>query len=251
MSWSFLDVDPPFGFAHRGGNGTAAENTIGAFTHATSLGYRYLETDVHRTSDGVLVAFHDDELERVAGLPGQISDYSWDRLSQVRLEGDEPIPRLTDLLETFQNARFNIDPKADDAVDPLIEIIRKLDAIDRVCIGSFSDQRISRVRDALGPELCTSPGPTGVVKVLIAAVLGVRWKPPYACVQIPTKNRGVPLDSAWLIGRVKKLGLQVHYWTINDEAEMRRLLDNGADALITDEIELLKSVLQSRGQWVE
>jgi glycerophosphoryl diester phosphodiesterase len=249
MAWSFLDVDPPFGFAHRGGNGPAPENTVAAFSRATELGYRYLETDVHRTADGVLVAFHDDELERVAGLPGQISDYGWDRLSEVRLDGEHPIPRLTDLLEAFPDARFNIDPKADDAVDPLIEIIRSFDAVSRVCIGSFSDSRIERVQTAFGPELCTSPGPKGVVKVLIAAILGLPWKPPYACVQIPVANYRIPLDSAWLIGRVQKLGLQVHYWTINDRSEMIRLLDRGADAIITDETEVLKQVLEERGQW--
>ncbi len=249
MAWSFLDVDPPFGFAHRGGNGPAPENTVAAFSRATELGYRYLETDVHRTADGILVAFHDDDLERVAGLPGQISDYSWERLSEVRLDGEHPIPRLTDLLETFPDARFNIDPKADDSVDPLIEIIRSFDAVPRVCIGSFSEGRIQRMQDALGPELCTSPGPQGVVKVLLAAVLGVPWTPPYACLQIPVSNYGIPLDSAWLIGRIKKLGLQVHYWTINGEAEMRRLLDRGADAIITDETEVLKRVLEDRGQW--
>lgn len=249
MAWSFLDVETPFGLAHRGGNGPAPENTVAAFTRATELGYRYLETDVHRTADGVLVAFHDDELERVAGLPGQISDYSWDRLSEVRLEGEHPIPRLSDLLETFPDARFNIDPKADDAVDPLIEIISRYGALPRVCIGSFSEDRISRMRAALGPELCTSPGPLGVVKVLVAAILGLSWTPPYGCLQIPTSNYRIPLDSAWLIGRVKRLGLQVHFWTINDEAEMRRLLDRGADAVITDETEVLKRVLQDLGAW--
>lgn len=249
MAWSFLDVDPPFGLAHRGGNGPAPENTVSAFARATELGYRYLETDVHRTADGVLVAFHDDELERVAGLPGQISDYDWDRLSEVRLGGEHPIPRLTDLLETFPDARFNIDPKADDSVDPLIEVIRSFDAVPRVCIGSFSDDRIKRMQAALGPELCTSPGPKGVVKVLLAAILGLPWTPPYACVQIPVSNYGIPLDSAWLIGRIQKLGLQVHYWTINDEQQMQRLLDRGADAIISDETEVLKRVLEDRGQW--
>ncbi|MEM9654029.1 MAG: glycerophosphodiester phosphodiesterase [Actinomycetota bacterium] len=247
MAWSFLDVETPFGFAHRGGNGPAPENTLAAFARATELGYRYLETDVHRTADGVLVAFHDDGLERVAGLPGRISDYDWDRLSEVRLDGEHSIPRLVDLLETFPDARFNIDPKADDAVDPLIQIIRDFNALPRVCIGSFSEGRIGRVRAALGAELCTSPGPLGVVKVLIAAILGLPWTPPYGCLQIPTANYGVPFDSAWLIGRVKRLGIQVHFWTINDEAEMHRLFDRGADALITDEIELLNQVLRERG----
>lgn len=249
MAWSYLDGVVPFGFAHRGGNGPAPENTIAAFRYATELGYRYLETDVHATADGELVAFHDDELERVAGLPGGIADYGWDRLSQVRLDGDHSIPRLSELFETFPDARFNIDPKADDAVDLLVDTITEYEAVDRVCIGSFSEDRISRARNALGPQLCTSPGPGGVAKVLAAAHLRPSWRPPYGCVQIPTSGGPIRTDSAGLIKRLHRLGLQVHFWTINDADEMVRLLDRGADAIITDEIELLKEVLQARGEW--
>lgn len=223
---------------------------MAAFAHATALGYQYLETDVHRTADGVLVAFHDSELERVCGLPGVIGDYDWQQLSEVRLDGEYSIPRLTDLFEQFPQARFNIDPKADEAVDPLIAAIKEFDAVDRVCIGSFSDQRIARVQRALGPELCTSPGPRGVLKVVMSALLGGRISVPYGCLQIPTKAGPIPLDSPGLIRRIQDMGLQVHYWTINDPAEMTRLLDHGADAIITDEIELLKDVLAARGQTV-
>lgn len=250
MAWTYLDNSRPFGLAHRGGIGVAPENTTAAFANAVALGYQYLETDVHRTADGVLVAFHDSELERVAGLPGVIGDYDWDRLSEVRLDGEHGIPRLSELFETFPDARFNIDPKADDAVDPLIEIIREFDAVDRVCIGSFSDERIARVQRALGPALCTSPGPRGVLKVLVSALLGGRLSVGYGCLQIPVKAGVVPLDSAWLIQRVQTMGLQVHFWTINDADEMNRLLDRGADGIITDEISLLKEVLEARGHRV-
>lgn len=250
MAWAFLDSTAPFGFAHRGGNGPAPENTLAAFEHAVTLGYRYLETDVHRTADGELVAFHDDELERVAGLPGAISDYRWAELAEVRLGGGHAIPRLSELLESFPQARFNVDPKADDAVDLLVETIASHGAVHRVCVGSFSDKRIARVREALGAELCTSPGPNGVARVIAAAHVARRWRPPYGCVQIPVSNGRLRLDSPGLIDRLHRLGLQVHYWTINDADEMNRLLDNGADAIITDEVALLKQVMEARGATV-
>lgn len=249
MRWSYLDNPTPFGLAHQGGYDVAPGNTEAAFAHARSLGYLHLETDVHRTSDGVLVAFHDDELEKLLGLPGAIEDYTWDELSEIRIDGEHPIPLMADLLARFPEGRFNIDPKQDDAVEPLIAVIREADAVDRVCVGSFSDDRIRRVREALGPGLCTSPGPVGVVKVLAAALVWPRWKPPYACLQIPTRRYRIPLDLGFLIRRVHALGVQVHYWTINDEAEMRRLLDLGADAIITDEVTRLKRVLTDRGVW--
>lgn len=195
------------------------------------------------------MAFHDGGLDRVAGLPGSIDEYSWDRLSEVRLDGDHGIPRLIDLLEAFPESRFNIDPKADAAVDLLVDVIRDHDAIDRVCVGSFFESRIRRVQNALGERLCTSPGPTGMVKVLKAAYLDPSWRPPYGCVQIPTRIGVVPFDSAGLIDRLHKLGLQVHFWTINGRDEMIRLLDRGADGIMTDEVEVLKDLLVERGEW--
>lgn len=246
MRWAYLDVEIPFGMAHRGGRGIAPENTEAAFAHARSLGYLHLETDVHRSADGVLVAFHDGELGRVGGRPGQIAELTWDELRQIDLGGGHHIPRLTDLLDAFPDARFNIDPKADDAVDLLVDAIRSRDAVDRVCIGSFSEARVQRAREALGPDLCTSPGPGGLVKVLAAAILWPRWQPPYGCIQIPTQANGLSLSGRWLIGRLHAMGLQVHYWTINERDDMIRLLDNGADAIISDEIEMLAQVLQER-----
>lgn len=251
MAFPVLELSTPFGLAHRGGAVGAPENTLAAFVSATELGYRFLETDVHRTSDGVLVAFHDDDLSRVAGIEGRIADRTWAEVSQIELEGDHRIPRLIDLLSAFPDARFNIDPKADDAVEPLVAVISEFEAVDRVNIGAFSEVRITRMRRDLGPSLCTSPGPAGLVRVLLAAYLFPKWRPPYGCVQIPTRQYGLNLSGKGLIRRLKRLGLQVHYWTINTEAEMVRLVDNGADAIITDEIELLKTVLTRRGEWSE
>jgi glycerophosphoryl diester phosphodiesterase len=154
-SFPFLDHPGPIPFAHRGGASEAPENSLPAFQHAIDLGFRYLETDVHATADGVLVAFHDDVLDRVTDRTGRIEDLPWSEVSQARIEGREPIPLLEDVLATWPHARLNIDPKADSAVEPLIEVLRRTDAISRVCVASFSDERTDRVRAALGPELCT------------------------------------------------------------------------------------------------
>lgn len=243
MVWPYLDVEVPFGMAHRGGRGPAPENTEAAFAHAVSLGYVHLETDVHRSADGVLVAFHDGVLDRVAGQGGEISELTWDELARIDLGQGHRIPRLVDLLDAFPEAHFNIDPKADDAVEPLIELISQRDDHDRICVGAFSEARVARVRAALGPRLCTSPGPGGMLRVLAAALLRPQWRPPYGCVQIPPAAGPLSLSSRWLIDRFHRLGLQVHYWTINEREEMVRLLDNGADAIISDEIDVLRDVL--------
>lgn len=248
MRFAYLDAPTPLPIAHRGGNSVAPENTAAAFEHALSLGYRYLETDVHLSADGVLVAFHDADLERLAGLPGTISDQTWEVLETVDLGDGHRIPSMADLLVNFPTARFNIDPKSDASVEPLGRLIAEQGAVDRVGIGSFDDLRITQLQELLGPELCTSPGP-----IELLAFLTADERPPHAfashgCLQIPARFGQIEL-TADLVDDAHRRGMQVHVWTINEADEMRRLLDLGVDAVMTDEVELLKDVLISRKQW--
>ncbi len=259
--WSYLDHPGRYGLAHRGGNEVAAENTVAAFAHAVGLGYRYLETDVHLSLDGVLVAFHDADLARVAGLPGTIADHRWDELAAIDLGDGARIPTMTELLSTFPDARFNIDPKADASVDPLVRVIREQGAIDRVCVGAFSDDRIARSSAALGPGLCTSAGPRHVAALWASARAGralsaIRANPvirrlarQHGCVQVPAVMRGIRIVDTHFIELTHALGLQVHVWTINDRTQMDTLFDAGVDAVISDRISVLKDVLVERGDW--
>lgn len=239
-------------FAHRGGNKIAPENTVEAFAHAVGLGYTYLETDVHLTKDGVLVAFHDAALGRLAGVECGIKDLSWPDIQSVALEGGGKIPTLDELLETFPHSKFNIDPKSDDAVGPLIGALQQHQALDRVGVGSFSDRRLRLLRQQLGPRLCASPGPRTVAQffglVKFRRRLTPRLNRGFSCIQLPSSFRGIQLDRS-LVEGFKALGLQVHVWTINSESEMHRLLDLGVDGIMTDDVELLRSVLISRGSW--
>jgi glycerophosphoryl diester phosphodiesterase len=235
--------------AHRGGNTEAAENTMAAFAAAVRLGYTHLETDVHATADGVLVAFHDEDLERMTGLPGGIASRRWADLAAIELPGGEHIPTLDEVLDGFADRYVNIDPKADGAVVPLAQAIERHAAIDRVCVGSFSDRRTSRLRRTLGPRLCTSPGPAGVLRVL-AAARGVRvGRLPYGCFQVPPRFGPIRVTAS-LVRAVQRLGLAVQVWTINDRSEMQRLLDLGVDGIMTDDIRLLRDVLVERGRWL-
>ncbi len=250
MNWAFLDPDVPFAIAHRGGDDVAPGNTEASFDHAVSLGYRYIETDVQVTSDGVLVMFHDDDLEAETGFAGKIEDLTFAQVGDLRLGDDHPIPVFDEMIRRFPEVHFNIEPKADSAVEPLISAIREHDLHDRVCIGSFDDARVRRVKEALGPNLATSPGPAGLAGLVARSALRRGGPVPHAAVQIPTSYSGVPLASSRaLINRFQRLGLQVHVWTINDETEMVKLLDNGVDAIMTDRTELLREVLRARGQW--
>ena len=248
--FAYLQHDGPIPFAHRGGASEAPENTLPAFEHAISLGYRYLETDVQITADGVLVAFHDDDLERTTGTTARVSALPWSQVRTALVDGREPIPLLEDLLGSFPNARINIDCKTDAAEEALALTIERTASIDRVCIGAFSAARLRRLRARLGQNLCTSLGPSEVVRWLTASTTGPRsLMPAVPCAQVPTSQSGIPVVTERTVAVAHAHGVAVHVWTIDDEAEMRRLLDLGVDGIMTDRPALLKEVLISRGQW--
>jgi glycerophosphoryl diester phosphodiesterase len=252
----FLDHLGPIAFAHRGGSAEAPENTYAAFAHAMSLGYRYLETDVHATSDGVLVTCHDPTLERVAGRPLAIGQVPWSQLKAVRIAGTEPVPRLDELLAAWPEARFNVDAKHDSTLQPLAALLARGDLMDRVCVTSFSDGRLRWLRGRLGPRLCTATGPRQVTTLRVASLLP-GWRRPsrpaglagtYAA-QVPQRWGGLTLVDRRLVCTAHRAALAVHVWTVDDVDAMERLLDMGVDGIMTDHPSRLRRVLEGRGCW--
>ena len=246
--YPFLEHGGVLAFAHRGGAGDAPENTMPAFQACVDLGYRYVETDVHRTKDGKLVAFHDDTLDRATDRSGRIRELTWSEVRQAKVKG-EHIPLLEDVLGTWPQLRVNIDPKADDAVDLLADIIQKTDALDRVCVGAFSGARLRKLRQKLGPGLCTSMGPLDVLRLRLRSLRIPVGRFSAGCAQVPIKKGAIPVVDARSVQAAHTLGLQIHVWTVDDPNEMHRLLDLGVDGIITDRPSLLKDVLISRNAW--
>jgi glycerophosphoryl diester phosphodiesterase len=242
---SFLDWDGPLPFAHRGGASDAPENTMQAFEYAYNLGYRYLETDVQVTADGVLVAFHDNDLQRTCGRPGKISELPWSEVSTALVDGKAPIPLLDDLIDAWADTRINIDCKSNAAVEPLIASLRRNKSLPRVCVAAFSDFRLRKLRGVLGAELCSSLGPIELALLRF----GLLRKSPALAAQVPVKEGPLTVVNRAFVERSHRLGLQVHVWTIDDAAEMNRLLDLGVDGIMTDRAPVLREVLQSRGAW--
>lgn len=225
---------------------------MAAFTHCVDLGYRYLETDVHATSDGVAVAFHDAELTRITDQVGRISQLPWRDVARARIGGREPIVRLDDLLAAWPDVRVNLDVKAARAVAPLAAAVRRAAAEDRVCLASFSDARVLAVRRLLGPTVCSSPGARGVAALRLASyATRAAWLSRTAapCVQVPLSYRGRPFCDERLIAAAHARGMQVHVWTVDTAAEIEVVLDLGVDGVMTDRPELLKDVLSARGRW--
>jgi glycerophosphoryl diester phosphodiesterase len=225
---------------------------MAAFARAVAAGYRYLETDVHATADGVLVVFHDDDLRRMFGRPGRVEDLRWADLASLREGGQTLLPRLSDVLEEWPEHRFNIDMKADSAVQPTVEVVAHHAARDRVLLASFNDRRVRRARALCGPRQATSLGQRETAALRLASVPGVGrfgFVPRAAAAQVPVRYRGVRVVDRRFVRHAHRLGLQVHVWTIDEPAEMHYLLDLGVDGIMTDHIAALREVLTARGQW--
>lgn len=248
MPAHYLDYARPLAFAHRGGAGDYPENSWRAFEHAVRLGYVYLETDVHATADGVVVAFHDKTLDRITDSTGSIAALTAARLAAARIGGTEPIPLLADLLMAWPDIRFNIDVKDDPVIGPLIAVLKATRAWDRVCLTSFSSRRLAVARRRLPRPVCMAATPTGIGAIcagLPASALAARFAAlSVRCAQIPYS-----MATARFIRRARAAGLQVHAWTVNEETDMVRLLDLGVDGIMTDRTSMLRQVLFARDQW--
>ncbi|GED88186.1 glycerophosphodiester phosphodiesterase [Streptomyces sp. 6-11-2] len=246
----YLDHPGPLPFAHRGGAADGLENTVAQFRQAAGLGYRYMETDVHATADGRLVAFHDATLDRVTDGAGRIADLPWEDVRQARVAGREPVPLFAELLETFPGVRWNVDVKAEPALRPLLDLIERTNAWDRVCVGSFSEARVVRAQRLAGPRLATSYGTRGVLALRLRS-WGLPAAPRRSAVaaQVPVSQYGVPVVDGRFVRAAHERGLHVHVWTINEPALMHRLLDLGVDGIMTDHIDTLRKVMEDRGVW--
>lgn len=231
-------------FAHRGGSRSHPENSLAAFRHAWELGFRYLETDVQSTADGEVMAFHDDDLERTCGLAQRISDMAWAEVRTARIDGQEPIPRLLDLLEEFPDACINIDAKSDAVVEPLLKILRETVSLNRVCIGAFSHRRIRRIRIELGPAVCTSASPWEVAQWMAGRLpLGP------SCLQVPMRQGRLPVVTERRMARAVNADCPVHVWTVDEAADMQTLLDLGVHGIMTDRGDVLRAVAVTNGLW--
>jgi glycerophosphoryl diester phosphodiesterase len=228
------------------------ENSLSSFRRAVAEGYRYVETDVHATSDGVVVVHHDARLDRTTDGTGVIAQQTWDQVRHAKVGGREPIARLEDVLEELPSAHLNIDVKTASAVGPFLRTIERTGAYDRVAAASFSDSRLAKMRKLAGPRLVTSMGPRSVAAILAGGrlpLLHLGSLARGAMAQVPVRQGKLTIvDKAFLLA-ANKAGIEVHTWTINDADQMRELLDLGVHGIVTDRPDLLRQVLIERKAW--
>jgi glycerophosphoryl diester phosphodiesterase len=249
---AYLDRALPIAFAHRGGAAHQPENSWAAFEHAVNLGYTHLETDTRATQDGVLLAFHDRTLDRVTDRRGRICRLPYREVAAARINGTEEIPLIEDLITAWPDLRFNVDLKDVPAIGPMMQVLRRTRAWDRVCVTSFSARRLHAARVLLDRPVCMALSPAGVATLQVTGGLS-RFGDALAaklartgvhCAQVPLKIATPPF-----VRKAHDAGLQVHVWTVNRRPDMERALDLGADGIMTDETVLLREVLTERGLW--
>lgn len=242
-------VPRPLAIAHRGGSLEAEENTLPAFAHAVGLGYTHVELDVRATRDGVVVVHHDPTLARMFGDPRAVADLDWADLSALRTPGGAAVPLLEEVLTTWPDLHLTIEPKDDAVVEPLAALLRAQGALGRVAVGSFSGRRVQLLADLLGPGLRRSPDWRGVLAVWLAGLGLPVPRPDCHLLHVPVRWHGIPVVVPGFVRAARRFGLPVQVWTVNEGAEMVRLLDMGVDAIMTDRPTLLRDLLRKRGAW--
>jgi len=260
MLKKFFSPEPRI-FAHRGDSAHFPENTLPAFKSAVEAGADVIETDVQRSKDGRFMIFHDDTLDRITDGAGRLGDYTLQELQRFdaghsysadaksfpfRGKGIT-IPSLEEILREFPQQRFNVDLKADDPrqAEEYCALIRRCDAVERVLTASEFTENLKAVRRLL-PEMATSASHREVAAVFFlykSGLLFAKRKFAADALQIPEFHRRWHVAAPGMIRRVRGRGIRVHVWTVNREDDMRRLLDAGADGIITDDPRLLKKVV--------
>lgn len=245
--------------AHRGlvSEVTAAQgvvdNSFAAIAAAHAAGAEYVESDCRLTADGVVVLFHDDDLRRVAGDPRAVSEITERDLAEL-MSGRGGLATLGQALDAFPDVRFNLDVKAAGAAEAVGRVVASHPG--RVLVTSFSDERRLRALEAarsVSPDAtpATSAGRATIGRVLLALLLRSerligRALRGIDALQIPERQGVVRILSPRLIRAAHRNGVEVHVWTVNDEDDMRRLLDLGVDGLVTDRPDLALAVIAAR-----
>jgi glycerophosphoryl diester phosphodiesterase len=256
----FFDSTATLVFAHRGGSGLAPENTLEAFDRAVELGADGLELDVRLSRDGVVVVHHDGTLDRTTNLRGELSGFTADELARAdagyafRQGGNWPfrgrgigIPTLTAVLDRYRDVRVIVEMKENRRAlaQAVVEAVRRADALDRVCLGSFG-RRVLRTARAIEPRAATSASREEVRWALYRSWCG--WpvaRASYGGYQVPEMSGATQIVSSRFVDVAHRCGLRVQVWTVDREEDARRLLSWGVDGLITDRPDIMVALVRS------
>jgi glycerophosphoryl diester phosphodiesterase len=231
-----------------------------AFQQSANLGYRYFETDLHLSADGILMVFHDDTLDRTTDGSGPINDYSVAQLKNFdaafRFGSDDgwpyrgqgvTIPTLEELVTAFPDASFTLELKQAGLAVPLVAFIERHDLWDRVMVGGYGDDWMKELRRVSGGRVPTSSPRHETLLFWLFSRVGIAFPIKADALQVPVTHNGLTVVDGRFLRAAHRVGKQVHVWTVNEAPEMHRLLDLGVDGLMSDVPDVLLDVLAQRG----
>lgn len=239
-------------FAHRGlVSEKATENTLTAFLDALDAGATHLETDVQATKDGVAILFHDNTLKRVAGIDSDVKNLTLEQIRAVALPGGS-ILSLQEALEKLPDARFNLDIKRANAIEPTVNAIIAASGQDRVLVSSFSEARrrkAMRLLRAQGASVATGMGLAKILLAVFTAKLRMRRAfnlvvQGVQAIQVPFEHPLINPLQPRFIEYVLDAGLQLNYWVVNDAQTMHELVGLGATGIVSDRADVAAKALR-------
>ncbi len=263
----FSQQDGVMVIAHQGGEWLRPSNTLVAFDHAVDLGVDVLEMDIHQTQEGVIVLMHDATVDRTTDGSGAIKEMSFDEIRALdagyywtdddgatypyRGQGIQ-VPTLEEMFQRYSDMRMNIEIKQEtpSMVRPFCQLIHDYKMEDKILVATFHKTTMEEFRDVC-PDVITSMVEPEIQLFfgLNTVFLGALFQAPGTAFQVP-RTSSLPI-----IGEVDVIterfvrvahshNIQVHAWTINETAEMERLITLGVDGIITDRPDLLLEVVR-------
>ncbi|MBD8075873.1 glycerophosphodiester phosphodiesterase [Bacillus thuringiensis] len=243
--------------AHRGASAYAPEHTIAAYQLGQQMNGDYIEIDLQMTKDGHLVAMHDETLNRTTNGTGLVKEHTLEEIKKLNAGSffnekhpslakkdfeDAKVPTLEEIIETFGNgANYYIETKSPDEYagmeEKLLEIIKHYEISDNVIIQSFSEESLQKIHslDVTLPLVQLLP----YKKAVQLTELEIKKYKTY-CIGLGMNYKYI--DSAY-VKRIKKHGLEVHPFTVDNEKDMKKLLLWGVDGMFTNDPDRLHSIL--------
>lgn len=242
----------PLNIAHAGAQGRAPENTLPAFERAVELGADALEMDLQLSADDEVMVIHDATVDRTTDGTGRVRELTASQLQQLDAghawtddDGDTPfrgegvrIPTLAEVFEAFPEQFVMLELKPESGVElarRTAEVIQAHERGDDVLVASETQAVLQRFREH-APTVATSMAEDEIRAFYTLHLAGLHrwWRPPGVAFQVPEHHEGRRVVDSRFVSAADDLGLQVHVWTVNERAEMRRLLTLGVDGVLTD-----------------
>ena len=266
---SFFKNNRPLVIAHQGGELLAPSNTMAAFTNAANMGVDVIETDLHITKDGYLVAIHDPTVDRTTNGHGSVADMTLEEIQKLDagyhfkdLNGNYSyrgkgvyIPTAEEMFQTFGDMRIEMEIKDDNPPERIEEMAAKLWALiekyhmeDKILVASFDQDILDTFNKYAKDRIATCGGKQEVTKFVVFHKFFLRnlYQPETDSFQIPTADSGFDLTDQKLINGAHRRGQDISYWTIDDPKEMKKLLNAGADGILTNRPDLLLKLVAEK-----